>query len=282
MGRCRHLLVLPRPPLSDRTEMFFKKRSKRSPRAGIASEALRKAPRDQRNHYRKQTARSQPLEATLKVKGWEPISVELVDLTARGAGINVLLARDCGLAVGDLVELGIATIMRSEVVAAAKVANVGKRVQAHVRYGLEFVDLGRLYAQLDPFYARHFNRRGKMRVRPWLDRRVKVRMNWGGVDVIGQMYDLSETGIGVVVSRESAKRVERLDWVDVVFRLPGATLPCSGTASICHRTFVAGNVLVGLLFELKSDDGMLQHVSELRRFVEDRAAEMAKWEESWS
>jgi c-di-GMP-binding flagellar brake protein YcgR len=252
--------------------MFFKKKPARP---------ARREPADKRQHYRKLSARSQPLESLLKVAGWSPVPVELVDLTVRGAGIAVPFARDRNLKVGDLVELTIVSLMRTEVVAAAKVANVGKRGQGQVRYGLEFLDLGKLYAQLDEFYARHFNRRRAVRVKPWLDRKVKIELRWGSESMSGPMYDLSTQGVGVVLTREAAKRLAEIPSVSIAFRLPGAEAACNGRAAIRHRSPIAKNVLVGLQFD-SSADGMRKHEAQVRRFIVEREREMSKWEDSWS
>lgn len=248
--------------------MFFQKKKK----------AAATTPAELRTHYRKRASKSQRLEATLRVEGWEPVDVELLDLTIRGAGIRLPFAADRNLKQGDVVELVIGNMMRHEVTTPAKVASVKPEAGSHMRYGLEFVNLGNLYSQLDSFYARHFNRRKFQRVIPSLDRKLHATLRWNASELQVHVYDLSECGMGLVLTRDSAARVAELNCFEVSFKLPGEHQEILVGVTVKQRTVLHQQVLLGLEFDTDGAHAVTPYRLALRGFVERRAAEMALWE----
>lgn len=253
--------------------MFFKKKAP-TPKAT-------KTRAEQRAQYRKRNSKSQALEATLRVPKWEALRVELVDLSVRGACIRIAFAQDRNLKANDLVELSIGSMMRNEVRTAARVANISRDGESHIRYGLEFLNINNLYAQLDTFYARHFNRRKHVRVVPTLDRKVQVKARWAGEEVSGHVFDISQSGIGIVLSKDSSARVAEVEVLELSLKLPGMEGELSGRAKVRHRTALNQNTLLGLEFELDTPEGFARHTEALTAFVERRAVEMSQWEKSW-
>jgi c-di-GMP-binding flagellar brake protein YcgR len=251
--------------------MFFKKKTTPIPKTRA----------EQRAHYRKRNSKSQTLEAHLIAPGWDALRVELVDLSARGVCLRVPFAKDRNLKVDDLVEVAIGSMMRDEIKTTARVANVAREGESHVRYGLEFVNVADLYAQLDEFYARHFNRRRHVRVLPSLDRKVQVKLHWCGEEVSGHVYDVSESGIGVSLSRDSSARIAEVAKLELSLKLPGVEGVLTGTATVRNRTAMSNQTLVSLEFEANAPDGFARNAPTLARFVERRVAEMTKWEQSW-
>jgi c-di-GMP-binding flagellar brake protein YcgR len=249
--------------------MFFQKKKPKS---------APKEKADGRAHYRKRAMKAQRLEATLRVEKWDPLPVELVDLTIRGAGVRVPFASDRNLKIGDVIEIAIGSMMRTEVVTPAKVVNVRPAGESHVRYGLEFVNLGNLYSQLDSFYCRHFNRRRAMRVIPALGRKLPATLIWHGGELRTSVYDLSERGIGLALTRDSAVRVAEFQRFEVRFKLPGTDLELHLAIHAKQRTQLNQHALLGAEFVFEGPRGVKAHVPALREFVERRAAEMAQWE----
>ena len=253
--------------------MFFKKKPPTP-----ATPATRA---EQRAQYRKRNTKSTSLEATLRVPKWDPLRVELIDLSVRGACIRIAFAQDRNLKVDDLVELSIGSMMRNEVQTAARVANITRDGESHIRYGLQFVNVNNLYAQLDSFYARHFNRRRNVRVVPSLDRKVQVKARWAGEEVSGHVFDISASGIGIVLTKDSSARIADVPALELTLRLPGSASDCSGRATIRHRTPLNQHTLIGLEFELGDEAGFARHAAEIASFVEKRTLEMNQWEKSW-
>jgi c-di-GMP-binding flagellar brake protein YcgR len=248
--------------------MFFRKKAKADPAPFDA---------EHRAQYRKSCAPSQPLEATLCAKGLEPLRVELIDLTVRGAGIRVPYGKHRRLKPDEVVELRITCMMRNEVITGARVANVGSDTDQHVRYGLEFLSLGALYSQLDSFYARHFNRRQAQRMAPAFDRKIHATLTWPGGQVRAQVVDLSVRGIAVALGRDDAEKLAEIENFEVAFKLPDGG-DCKGAAAIRHRTPLSQQTVLGLEFDLAKEGGMRRQAAAIRGFVERRAAEVAMWE----
>jgi c-di-GMP-binding flagellar brake protein YcgR len=251
--------------------MFFPKKKKSAP-------APVPAPSDQRAQYRKRPSKAQRLEATLDIPGWPSLTVELVDLTMRGVGLRVPFASDRNLKIGDIVELKIGAMMRDEIATPARVVNSGPDGESHVRYGFEFLNIGNLYSQLDGFYSRHFNRRRNTRVLPALDRKIQAALTWSGEELHVQVFDVSESGIGLVLTRDSAARVLDVKRFGVRFKLPGREEELAGPVSVRHRTPVHQHTLLGLTYDLETPVGFVRHLAAIRAFVEQRASEMALWE----
>lgn len=254
--------------------MFFKKKLPKPSTAATRAE--------QRAQYRKRNAKSTQLEATLRAPKWEALRVELMDLSLRGACIRIAFAQDRNLKVDDIVELSIGSMMRNEIQTAARVANITRDGESHIRYGLEFVNINNLFAQLDSFYARHFNRRRSVRVVPSLDRKVQVKARWAGEEVSGHVYDISGAGVGIVLTKDSSARIAEVTELDVSLRLPGNPSEFSGRAKVRHRTSLNQHTLIGLEFDLADEAGFARHAAELASFVEQRTKEMNQWEKGWS
>jgi c-di-GMP-binding flagellar brake protein YcgR len=252
--------------------MFFKKKPK-------AEDAV--DPALKRAHYRKPNSKSQSLEASLRVAGWEPVRVELIDLSVQGAGVRVPFSKDRNRKAGDAVVVTIGTMMREDVVINARVANVNPDGKTHIRYGLAFTNLGELYSQLDGFYARHFNRRKHVRVIPGLDRRIHATLRWGEQELRVPVFDISEDGLGVTLSKDSAALIADVSKVEVAFKLPGAAEEIRGKATIRHRTANSDKFHVGLQLDTSEAGGFGPHVTAIRAFVEMRKAEIALWEKTW-
>lgn len=253
--------------------MFFKrKKPKTEPTADKSNS---------RGQYRKRNSKSQPLEASLTVGGWDPLRVELLDLSVRGAAVRVPFTQDRNLKIDDVVQLTISSMMRTEVVSSARVANVSADGDSHIRYGLEFTNLAGLYSQLDGFYARHFNRRKHLRVLPSLDRRIHALLRYGSEELRVPVFDVSEGGLGLTLSKDGAARIADLREIDVEFELPGADAPIVCRAQIRHRTPVKNNILVGLVFTTEGAKAIGERIADVRAFVAQRTAEIALWEKNW-
>lgn len=252
--------------------MFFKKK------LNTPSPATRA---EQRAQYRKRNSKSQNIEATLRTPKWEPLRVELIDLSVRGASIRIPFVQDRNLKIGDVVELAIGSMMRSEVHTAARVTNISRENESHLRYGLEFLNINNLYAQLDGFYSRHFNRRRNVRVVPTLDRKVQLKARWGVDEVSGHVFDISETGVGVVLTKDSSARIAEVGTLELSLRLPGVEGELTGRAHVRHRTAMNQHTLIGLEFDLDAPGGFARFRQTLAEFVVRRAAEMSLWEKSW-
>lgn len=250
--------------------MFFKKRTPKAP----------EPVQNRRAHYRKRISGPHRLEARLHVPGWDPLPVELLDLSAGGAGIRMSLAQDRNVKVGDRIELSIGAMMRDEILTNARVATIAPDGPSLVRYGLEFLDPPALSDQLDGLYARYFNRRRHVRVRPSLDERIPAVLRLTDDQIQTQVHDLSESGLSVVVGRETAAKLEQIEWLDVSFRLPKSADTIELRIGVRHRTHMNDQVRLGFEFDLTSSSASTSSIPAIRSYVAARETELAKWDKN--
>src|SRR5207253_1244485 len=117
-----------------------------------------------------------------------------------GAGVYVTARTDPKLTVGDEVELRFEAESRSNAVRVHGRVMSAKIGLSGVRYGLQFLRVADIHAQLDSFYARWFNRRKDVRVLPDLAHELRARLTCLGVDLDICIHDISMGGMGLLVS----------------------------------------------------------------------------------
>jgi len=238
--------------------------------------------RERRGPYRQAPSSSQPLSAMLEIPDRDPVLGELLDLTAVGAGVRVPFATDPNLSIGDVIEVTIGSMMRTPVETPARVLNVAQPAPGFTRYGLEFINVGNLYSQLDSFYARFFNRRRHPRVRPVFDQVLRVELAWASADLTARVYDVSESGMALTLPRSFELDLELDGPVSIRFQLPHTGAPVEGLARVHYDVQLEKRRLAGIEYDLESPKGMSQHLPAIREYVAQRTDEMAAWERAWS
>lgn len=206
---------------------------------------------------------------------------EFLDLSVQGLGARFPIEHDPQLAADDVVELTIESPEHGRVMTPARTVYGQPDEERYIRYGFEFINIGNLYSQLDSFYARLFNRRGSERVRPSLDQSVPITLTWGRKELEAQVHEISATGAGLVLPMADAFRLQGVDEVGVRFRLPGLKDDFRGTARILNRKQSGGKVFLGVAFDLGEESALRPLQPRLERFVEERAREIDRWEQSW-
>lgn len=247
--------------------MFFKKRTPK----------VSESEQNRRSHYRKRLAGPLRLEVRLHVPGWDPLPVELLDLSAGGAGIRMSLSQERHSQPGDLIELSIGAMMRDEITTRARIATVKPDGPSHVRYGLQFLSPPELSAQLDGLYARYFNRRRHVRVRPALDTRIPAVLRLNDDQIQTNLHDISESGLSVVVGRETAAKLANVEWLDVSFHLPEIASTIELRIGVRHRTNMNDQVRLGFEFDMTSLPAGSPQIQAVRSYVAARETELAKW-----
>lgn len=243
---------------------------------------FRRRPRpapERRDRYRKPMPPSQGLSLLVAGPAGHGAGT-VVDVSARGARVRFEHAGDPGLAIDDVVQVTIQSRSHGSVPLSARVAHAAERDSGCVHYGLEFVDAEAELAGAHPFFRRLLNRRAAVRVRPSLDRCVPLVMSWEGGQVQARVNELSATGIGVSLPLVEVYRLMRVVDVQVSFRLPGIEEPFQGPARIVNRKANAAGVQLGLAFDLEAPDGLARSGAALRHYVEQRMAEIQRWQQS--
>lgn len=248
--------------------MFFQRKS-----------AARKGNR--RGAYRKRQCKAYSLSVVLLVEGGA-LPGQFIDLSMGGVGAAFPVDRDPGLADGDAVELVVQSLSHGKVQTPARVVYRRKVEGRRVRYGFEFINTGNLYAQLDGFYARLFNRRSSMRVRPSLDRKVQLTLEVNGRTHEATISEISATGVGLVLAAEPGVMFEGGQRVGVEFKLPGTREPLRGHATLVNVRATPERAVLGLAFDLEEPHGLSEKALALEAFIDARAAEMERWENTWS
>lgn len=260
--------------------MFFRKK-KPEPVSETSVEASNSEPGNQRQHYRVRSTKMQPIRASLEREYCAPIEGDCIDLSIGGAGVEFDATHDPKLNLGDLCTLRLRANSRPDAMkATCRVAAVLPLDHGCIRVGFQFINRIELYAQLDEFYARYFNRRLHVRV-PWeYDMRTPVRLEWKGGSLTAIAHDISERGLGITMPVEDAQALVKVTAVNVTIRLPKERNDLSCSATIKARTNFASNCLVGL--EFSPEGGIEAHLESVRRFIKKRLAAIQAWNASMS
>ena len=230
----------------------------------------------QRAAYRDSSAavRSLGVELTLPDRA---LRAEAIDVSMGGVGLKVPLDEDPGLPAGAVIKLHITGSLRSEIVTPGRVLRSCKDDEGFVHYAFQFIDLGNLTDQIDPFYQQYFNRRENERVRPRFDARVSVdAFTDDGVEFKGALYDISTSGLGLATKPEIPPPLKPDDQLTVKFDLPLARVTLVGTAKV--RNIVEADLykLIGLEFvDLGQDSEVFER--EVEAYIKDREAELTRW-----
>ncbi len=159
--------------------------------------------------------------------------------------------------------------------ATSRVVNVLPLDDGRLRVGFQFLNRIELYAQLDEFYARCFNRRRHVRVAPGYDVRIAVELAWGNGSISATAHDISEGGLGVMVPLERSKALAKVDEVDLKFRLPRDRGDVTCRALIRSRTNFDKTCLLGI--EFTPGGGIENHLAALHRCIEKQLLAFEAW-----
>lgn len=236
-------------------------------------------PNKQRSAYRDSSVavRSLGVELTLSNKA---LRAELVDISIGGVGLKVPAAKDPNLPEGAVVELRITGSLRSEIVTPGKMVRSAADKEGFLHYAFQFLDIGNLQEQLDPFYQQYFNRRADERVRPRFDHRVLVdAFTEDGQEVSGALYDISKKGLGIATKGDLEGGIKVGSKLTVKFDLPLAPATLVGTSTVRNVLVKETYTLIGVEFlDLGQDTEVFER--EVKAYILDREAELTRWTRS--
>lgn len=238
-------------------------------------------PDNRRETYRKRQSRAHKVDLQV-VSPSGTTRGEFIDISVSGLGARFPYAGDPRLADDDVIELRIECGQNGSVQTPARVVYSREDGKGQVRYGFEFINEGNLYSQLDSFFSRLFNRRNSVRIRPSLDKEVKMQLAWKGHRVEAVVSEISASGSGIVLPITATYQIQGVDEVEVSFDLPGLKHHFKGRARVCGRKASAGKVFVGLAFAMEGPGSFAGVAKLLERFVDERAREMVRWDRSWA
>lgn len=232
-------------------------------------------PSDQRQLYR---AKVDPevLRATVTREGHDPVQAGVVDLSLEGAGVEVPFHLDPEFEAGEIVELALRHAQDGwTVVVSARVEQLRSSGGANVHYGMIFLGMGGLYAQLEDILGRYFNRRRDERVQPHLDKDVMARLRQGGHRPRGPIQDLSVSGMCMTVDLVAAAPLKVGENLRVRFELPGCKVEFEGQARLLTRRRLGDKEFVSMEFDLEAGGTLAEHHADLKAYIAGRSEQMA-------
>lgn len=255
--------------------MFFRKKKTES-RSDSTDPAAEFGRGNERKQYRVRPRETQRIHATLERGSAPPIRGDCIDLSIGGAWVEFDADQDPRLHPGAVCTVQIRAESRTDGVrATCKVVTAQALDNERVRVGFQFTDRIELYAQLDEFYARRFNRRRHVRVPSDYNVRIPVQIAWHAGTLSATAQDISEGGLGAVLPSPKAKALARVKEVELAFRLPKERAEIVCRATIRSRTDFANTCLLGL--EFVPEGGIQAHLPAVRRCVETRLAAFEAW-----
>lgn len=249
---------------------FWKKKDKSPSR----SEELRR-------FYRRAPGKKHALSVQIRRENTTPLSGELADVSAGGAGVFFKKGQDPKLAEAAGTLLVFSSLGREgQVLATCRVASVAA-MEDGTRYGFEFIDLPGLFGQLDDYYVRFFNRRRSMRVRPGLDQKIECRLSTQVGAIIGRLQDFSVDGVGVALDAQQARILSGVEALEVQFVIPKSRVEVRWSTRAVHLTPAKAGVVLGGEFTPVASSELAAQRLALSEYAAARAAEMARWDSAY-
>ncbi len=204
-----------------------------------------------------------------------PVLVELLDMNIQGAGLAVPFHLAPTPDHDRIVELAVSHTQDGwRVTTPARVTRVSKLDEQRVHVGLQFMNLGDLYAQLDDALGRYFNRRASMRVLPAEGAQVGVRISYQHHRLRGFAHDVSRTGVGVRMTLVQAAIFKTGEEIRLQVELPEAKGPLEGAARVRHGYRLKEDVVLGMEFDLTKGGTLEAQRKQLYAYIEQREREI--------
>ncbi len=234
--------------------------------------------RDNRRQYRVHKGNATQLEATIICPDGRQATGECMDLSVGGVGVSVTHVKGFDVVEGTRVRLRVQYLGRPKFIEAdaeiVTISNVGHAV----RYGFRFVSVSEVVQQIDPFYARWFNRRRSARVMPDFTTKISATVRWSDGEFVANVHDVSTGGLGILTTADEALGLQPKSRVELSFTLPGNPMPVACRAKIVGVKSFTKNMLVGIEFE--PNGGIERHAAAMQRYVDDRQRSIAQYNEA--
>lgn len=200
-----------------------------------------------------------------------PVAVDLLDMNIQGAGVAMPFHLAPTTASNQFYELAVSHARDGwRVTSFARVTRVEKLDEQRVHVGLQFVNLGDLYAQLDDALGRYFNRRIDLRVAPEEGQSVALRIAYKHHRLRGVAHDVSRTGVGVRMSLVQAATFKTGEQVALTLYLPKSPAPLETPATVRHGYRHQEDVVLGLEFEHDERCSLYKRRKELHAYLAER------------
>lgn len=204
----------------------------------------------------------------------EPAQGRLVDLSIQGVCVVLTLHAFPAMTEGEIIGVRIEHVRDEWSIATPGLVRViefdGGR---WARVGLEFVNPGNLFAQLENERGEYFNRRREGRVSG--EGEVEATIKQKGTKVRAQVNDLSVCGIGGWVDHVGGSTLRTDEPVHLTLRLPEGMGTAEGAAELVYKSRNGAQDRVGIAFDLA--EWKAEDKEKLTGLVEDFLAARFGW-----
>jgi len=243
--------------------MFFRRKKKKA--------------EELREHYRRSPGKKHGLGLTVQIAGSQPLTVELDNLSAGGAGVR-FPGEDPRLEIGTVVTMNFISLgPGKQVTVPAEVVGVrGSEAEGRL-YGFRFTDVPGLFAQLDTHFQRFFNRKA-LRVLPSLGKKLRMKAMVAHEEVDLVLNDLSWMGVGFLLEPGTAEKFLEVEDFDVEIVLSKAEPAIQSSVRLVHKTLTGAKVLFGGYFVMADGKAAETQRQQLQKYTRAREEEMARWD----
>lgn len=199
---------------------------------------------NRRRHYRVRPGARAPVEIELADVGLQQGAIRLLDLSAAGAGLELPEAARGRLSSGGRVRLRVRSArLPRPLDLTGQVCRVVP-AEGRVQVGLRFEGWREERRRLDARLRALFNERAAFRARPARGRRVRVEVQTPRGRRMGEVVDLSITGVGVAL--RDAAGAQPGDAVALRLMLPRPAGPVAASGEVRHARQGERGVILGL------------------------------------
>lgn len=206
----------------------------------------------------------------------EPVKVRLDDLCIQGASVLVPVPSMPAVHEGEIVGVRIEHAREGwTVLTPGLVRSISEETRRYFRIGLEFINPGNLYSQLEDGLGSYFNRRSAIRLK---NEPVMFEAQIRGSKATrlrARVIDISVTGLGAWVSHVEAAMLKRGDEVMLTLTLPDKLPSIEGAVKVMRKENHGPSDIIGLEFLL--DKWKLSEARRLESVVQEYLGKRLRW-----
>ncbi|HPF14072.1 MAG: PilZ domain-containing protein [Planctomycetes bacterium] len=266
--------------------MFFRKKDTPDPNNDDRRRVLRRSPKD-REDFRVTLEPVQDGAMVGQLDGVVLLNLDstldrslegrLDDLCIQGA--NVRVSRDAVpyLHIDQVIAARIEHIKEGwSVTSPCMVRSIETTARFYVKVGIEFINSGDLYSQLDDQLGKYFNRRENDRIRVGAGN-LGLRLSRKAMRLQASVHDLSEMGIGAWVDHVQAVKLGVGDTLQFRLKSREDNSFVQGRVQVARKESHGARDYVGLVFlgaEAEQENALLEH------FIQSFLTQRLRWSDT--
>ena len=125
-------------------------------------------------------------------------------------------------------------------------------------------------SQLEKALGKDFNRRKAYRVTQDEDSPIQVALKWDGGSGSGRIFDISTSGMGLLVSPEISGRISYHDRLQLKFNLPGSEIPLELIGSVSYSRASGENAHYGIQIDWDQTGSFYRQEAIISTYVTQR------------